>query len=100
MRPAARKSPAQDPACRFPTDYTGAAATTHADSLLELLEDNAAVEILLAGTRDIITRLDTVMHNKFRRDPDKLHAWKSASRTERASKTKETPENFNPFTPN
>jgi hypothetical protein len=132
-------------AYRFPADYTEAAATTHADSLLTLLEDNtaaggdtpaqlaakaalrvqfiafelpadfvadlrtdrdaldgsnsgkhsdnfegvestAAIETLLGEAQDLITRLDTVMHNKYSRNPDKLLAWKSAARVERAGR--------------
>ena len=118
-------------AYRFPANYTEAAATTHADSLLTLLEgdavlsakfiafempadfvadlradrdaldgsnsgkhsDNfegvestAAIETLLGEAQDLITRLDTVMHNKYSRNPDKLLAWKSASRVERAGR--------------
>jgi hypothetical protein len=41
--------------------------------------------------QDIITRLDAVVRNKYSRDPDKLAAWQSASRTERAPKKKPTP---------
>ena len=118
-------------AYRFPADYTEATATTHADSLLTLLEgdaalcakfiafempadfvadlradrvaldgsntgkhsDNlegvestAAIETLLGEAQDLITRLDTVMHNKYSRNPDKLLAWKSAARVERAGR--------------
>jgi hypothetical protein len=32
------------------------------------------------------TRLDAAIQNKYSRDPDKLAAWKSASRTERPAK--------------
>jgi hypothetical protein len=112
-------------AYRFPADYTEASATTHADSLLTLLEgdavlsakfiafempagfvtdlrtdhdvldgsnsgkhsDNlegvestAAIETLLGEAQYLITRLDTLMHNKYSRNPDKLLAWKSAAR--------------------
>jgi hypothetical protein len=118
-------------AYRFPADYTEATATTHADSLLTLLEDDAvlraqfiafempadfvadlrtdrdaldgsnsgkhsdnfeglestaAIETLLGEAQDLITRLDTVMHNKYSRNPDKLLAWKSAARVERAGR--------------
>lgn len=133
-------------AYRFPADYAEATATTHADSLLTLLEDNtaatdgdtpaqlaikavlraqfiafempadfvadlrtdrdalddsnsgkhsdnfeglestAAIETLLGEAQDLVTRLDTVMHNKYSRNPDKLLAWKSAARVERAGR--------------
>ncbi len=40
-----------------------------------------------------ISRLDAAIQNKYSRDPDKLAAWKSASRTERPSKKAEPPVN-------
>ncbi len=123
-------------AYRFPADYTEATATTHAESLLKLLEvaenahlqakfiafeispdfvqdlradlqslrdinsgkisDNlegventAAIDTLLSHAQDIITRLDAIMQNKYRSNPHKLAAWKSATHVERAAKKAE-----------
>lgn len=125
---------------RLPDSYTERAITTHADSLLQLLEDQAddsaatkeaktalrarfiAYELpadfvadlradrqaiidanqhnqgevqggventeligqLLGRANDEVTELDALMHNKYTRQPEKLRAWQSASRVERA----------------
>ncbi len=34
--------------------------------------------------KDIVTRLDAAIQNKYKFNPDELAAWKSASRVERA----------------
>ena len=58
---------------------------------LEGVESTSAIDTLLGGAQSIITRLDAAIQNKYSRDPDKLAAWKSASRTERATKKAESP---------
>lgn len=133
-------------AFRFPGDYSETTCTTHADSLLELLEDNTApiadggdspaqltekaalrskfiayalpadfvedlrsdrdaidetntakhadnfegvqstkaIDLLLGEVQTLVTRLDAIMQNLYRRNPEKLRAWQSASHIERA----------------
>lgn len=61
----------------------------HTDNL-EGVESTSAIETLLSQAQAVITRLDAAVLNKYSRDPDKLAAWKSASRTERAAKTSRT----------
>ncbi|MES2477370.1 MAG: hypothetical protein V4640_16405 [Verrucomicrobiota bacterium] len=61
----------------------------HSDNL-EGVESTSAIDTLLSDTQAIITRLDAAIQNKYRNDPDKLAAWKSASRTERPAKKAET----------
>lgn len=56
--------------------------TTHADALLELLEEQE---------EDIVTRLDAAFLNKYRSNPAKIAAWKAASRVERAPRKSDTP---------
>ncbi len=60
----------------------------HSDNL-EGVESTSAIDTLLGDAQAIITRLDAAIQNKYSRDPDKLAAWKSASRTERAAKKAE-----------
>ncbi|MEO5914607.1 MAG: hypothetical protein ABIS50_10270 [Luteolibacter sp.] len=60
----------------------------HSDNL-EGVESTSAIDTLLGEAQAIITRLDAAIQNKYSRDPDKLAAWKSASRTERAAKKAE-----------
>ena len=55
-------------------------AGKHSDNL-EGVESTSAID----------TRLDVAIQNKYSRDPDKLAAWKSASRTERPAKKAEAP---------
>ena len=62
----------------------------HSDNL-ECIERASAIETLLAQAQSIISRLDAGVQNRYLRDPDKLAAWKSASRTERAAKKAEAP---------
>lgn len=61
------------------------------DDNLEGVESTSAIDTLLSKAQTIITRLDAAIQNKYSRDPDKLAAWKSASRTERAAKKAEAP---------
>jgi hypothetical protein len=62
----------------------------HSDNL-EGIESTSAIDTLLGKAQAIITRLDAAIQNKYSRDPDKLAAWKSASRTERAPRKAEVP---------
>jgi len=50
----------------------------------EGIENTAAIgEILVLAANDV-QELDTIMHNKYARNPAKLHAWQRTSRVERA----------------
>lgn len=49
-------------------------------------ESASAIDTLLGKAQAIITRLDAAIQNKYSRDPDKLAAWKSASRTKQTAK--------------
>ena len=49
----------------------------------EGVESTAAIDTMLAQTKEIVTRLDAAIQNKYKSNPDKLAAWKSASRVER-----------------
>ncbi len=62
----------------------------HSDNL-EGVESTSAIDTLLGDAQAIITRLDAAIQNKYSRDPDKLAAWKSASRTERPAKKAAAP---------
>ena len=62
----------------------------HSDNL-EGIESTSAIDTLLGQAQTILTRLDAAIQNKYSRNPDKLAAWKSASRTERAAKKTELP---------
>jgi len=50
------------------------------------VESTASIDSLLAQAQTIITRLGAAVKNKYARVPEKLAAWKSASRTERQPK--------------
>lgn len=60
-------------------------ANKHSDNL-EGVASTSAIDTLLGEAQAIITRLDAAIRNKYRIDPDKLAAWKSASHTERPAK--------------
>jgi len=62
----------------------------HSDNL-EGVESTSAIDTLLSQAQAIVTRLDAAIQNKYSRDPDKLAAWKSASRTERSAKKAAAP---------
>ncbi len=49
---------------------------------------NAAIEDALRRGEEALERLDTAVRNKYRGEPAKLAAWESASRLERAPRTK------------
>ena len=62
----------------------------HSDNL-EGVESTSSIDTLLLNAHAIVTRLDAAIQNKYSRDPDKLAAWKSASRVERAAKKAASP---------
>lgn len=63
----------------------------HSD-LSESVEATAAIDELLDEAQAVITRLDAAIKNKYARVPEKLAAWRSASRTARPSRpAKPTP---------
>jgi hypothetical protein len=70
-------------------DFKDIARTSRAIAIEEPDFSSAAIETLLGEAQDLITRLDTVMHNKYSRNPDKLLAWKSAARVERPGRKTE-----------
>lgn len=55
------------------------------------VESTSAIDTLLGQTKDIVTRLDAAIQNKYKNNPDKLAAWKSASRVERTPRKAKTP---------
>ena len=60
---------------------------------LEGVESTSAIDTLLAEGQKLVSQLDAIMRNKYKRDPDKLHAWQSASHVERSPRPpKPTPE--------
>ncbi len=61
----------------------------HSDNF-EGVQSTSAIDTRLSQAQAIVSRLDAALQNKYSRDPDKLAAWKSAARTERAPK-KPTP---------
>jgi hypothetical protein len=56
------------------------------------VESTSAIDTLLGQTKNIVTRLDAAIQNKYKNNPDKLAAWNSASRVERAPRKPKTPE--------
>jgi hypothetical protein len=52
------------------------------------VDTTAAVEESLRQMDELVERLDTAVTNKYRDDPAKLAAWESASRVERAPRSK------------
>jgi hypothetical protein len=50
----------------------------------EGVESTALIGELLGKVNDEVVQLDTIMHNKYARQPEKLRAWQSASRVEHA----------------
>lgn len=63
------------------------------------VDTTAAVEETLREMDEVIERLDTVVSNKYRDDPAKLAAWKSASRVERAPRKSKDDATTTPPTP-
>jgi hypothetical protein len=66
-------------------------AAKHSDNH-EGVESTSAIDTLLAEAKAIVTRLDAAFLNKYKTNPDKIAAWKSASRIERAPRKAKTPE--------
>ncbi|MGL4398612.1 MAG: hypothetical protein ACRCXD_01980 [Luteolibacter sp.] len=64
----------------------------------EGVESTSAIDTLLSEAQAVITRLDAAIQNKYSRVPDKLAAWKSASRTERPAKKQKPDDNTPPPT--
>lgn len=52
------------------------------------VENTAAIGVLLGQCADVVQHLDAAMHNKYQRKPERLRAWQSASRVERAPQRK------------
>ena len=48
------------------------------------VESTGLIGHLLGQAGNDVTELDAIMHNKYARQPEKLRAWQSASRVERA----------------
>lgn len=60
--------------------------------VLEGVENTQRISELLTKINGEIAQLDAIMHNKFARQPEKLRAWQSASRVERAPQREKKPE--------
>jgi hypothetical protein len=58
----------------------------------EGVESTALIGELLGKVNDEVVQLDTIMHNKYARQPEKLRGWQSASRVERAPQREKKPE--------
>lgn len=67
----------------------------HSDNQ-EGVESTASIDTLLTQAKDIVTRLDAAVLNKYKNNPEKIAAWKSASRIERVARKAKAPE---PVTP-
>lgn len=80
---------------RADRDALAACNTGKQSDNLEGVQSTSAIDTLLSAAQSIITRLDAALQNKYSRDPDKLAAWKSASRTERPPK-KQKPDDTTP----
>jgi len=50
----------------------------------EGVESTTLIGELLGNANEEVVQLDTIMHNKYARQPEKLRAWQSASHVERA----------------
>jgi hypothetical protein len=53
---------------------------------LEGVESTSAIDTLLLAGGKLVVQLDALVRNKYKRNPDKLRAWQSASRVERRAK--------------
>ncbi|GAA5482594.1 hypothetical protein [Haloferula sargassicola] len=62
-------------------------AAKHEDNQ-EGVESTAAIGQILGKIQTLVSRLDSIMKNKFASQPEVLAAWKSASRVERSPKRK------------
>ncbi len=52
------------------------------------VENTAAIGRLLSEAAEVVQNLDALVHNKYARQPERLRAWQSASRTERSPQRK------------
>jgi hypothetical protein len=71
---------------RADRDAIDGANTAKTTDNLEGNESTSAIDTLLLQGSDDVTQLDAIMRNKYKRNPDKLHAWERASRIERRPK--------------
>ncbi len=55
------------------------------------VENTALIGQILRKAATDVQELDTIMHNKYARQPEKLRAWQSASRVERAPQREKKP---------
>ena len=60
-----------------------------ASPIIGFKESAEAIGTLLNQANGIVTRLTSLIHNRFKTNPDKVHAWKQASRIERAPRKKQ-----------
>ena len=65
-------------------DAIGDANIHNRDEVNEGVENTALIGLLLGEINEEIDFLETIMGNKYERQPEKLRAWDSASRVERA----------------
>ena len=86
----------------LPTDFVAHLRADH-DAIVkrneEHREDNqegvastTAIGVLLKRGNETVTHLDTIMRNKFARNPEILRKWESASHLERAPQRDKKPE--------
>jgi len=61
------------------------------DRTQEGVENTELIGQLLGRAKDEVIELDAIMHNKYARQPEKLRAWHSASRVERAPQREKKP---------
>ncbi len=66
---------------------TACNAAKHSDNQ-EGVESTAAIDDLLLQVNAIVTRLEAAVQNRYKNDPEKIAAWKSASRIERTARKK------------
>ncbi len=81
-------------AYELPADFVadlraGRQAVTDANShnegeVRDGVENTELIGQLLGQAADQMIELDAILHNKYMRQPEKLHAWQTASRVERA----------------
>src|SRR5207248_8006584 len=55
------------------------------------VENTELIGQILGNAADDVQHLDAIMHNKYARQPEKLHNWQRASRVERAPQREKKP---------
>jgi hypothetical protein len=60
------------------------------------VESTKAIDLVLGQIQSVVTRLDALMQNLYRRTPEKLCAWQSACHVERAPKKQKPDEDTTP----